>query len=172
MMFLSLSMGGCMSYGPEAETVAKVDIDRYVGLWHEIASNPVFFNQDLVGVTAEYSLNDDGSVKVVNTGYKGSLDGQKDTITGRAVVVDTETNSKLTVQFDTFFGFLFKGNYWIVLLDDVDYKYAVVTDNRQFTLFVLNREPNMSKALYDEIVEKLKAKDIDVSRLKLTSELK
>jgi apolipoprotein D and lipocalin family protein len=109
---------------------------------------------------------------VVNTGYKGSLDGQKDTITGRATIVDTETNSKLSVQFDTLFGFLFKGNYWIVLLDDVDYKYAVVTDNRQFTLFVLNREPNMSKALYDEIIEKLKAKDIDLSRLKVTSELK
>lgn len=158
-----------MSYGPPPETVAKVDLEKYAGLWYEIASNPVFFNKDLVGVTAEYTLQDDGSVKVVNTGYKGSLDGEKDTITGKATVADTATNSKLIVQFDMFLGFLFKGNYWVVLLDDKDYKYAVVTDNRQFTMFVLCREPTMSKALYDELIEKLKAKDVDISRLKITA---
>ena len=163
---------GCVSYGPEPETVPKVDIARYVGLWHEIASNPVFFNQGLVGVTAEYGIINDTQISVLNTGYNGTIDeANKESITGVATVVDTQTNSKLKVQFDMFLGSLFKGNYWIVLLDEENYQYAVVTDNRQFTMFVLSRTPEMSTDLYNRILADLEAKGVDTSRLKVTGTL-
>ena len=131
------ALGGCASYGPEPETVAWVDLARYAGLWHEIASNPVFFNRNLVGVTAEYGAINSTQVSVLNTGYVRSLDGRKQTITGTATVVDSTTNSKLQVRFDRFPVSLFPGNYWIVLLDEENYQYAVVTDDRQFTMFML-----------------------------------
>jgi len=41
-------ISGCASYGPEPETVPFVDVTRYAGLWHEIASNPVFFEKHRV----------------------------------------------------------------------------------------------------------------------------
>ncbi len=170
---LSISMAtGCVRYGPPPETVAYVDVERYVGLWHEIASNPVFFNRDLVGVTAEYGDLGDNKVSVLNTGYTGEIaEENKTTIKGVATVVDVETNSKLKVQFDMPFGFLFRGNYWIVLLDEDAYQYAVVTDNRQFTLFILCRTPDMDEAVYDEIRAALEAKQIDISRLRVTGTL-
>jgi len=166
-----LAVSSCARYGPEPETVDFVDVNRYVGLWHEIATNPVFFNRDLVGVTAEYAVINPNQISVLNTGYKGSLDGPKDTISGKATIVDDVTNSKLVVEFDRFLGFLFRGNYWIVALDAENYSWAVVTDNRQFTLFVLSREPKMKRETYDAILAELTSKQIDLSRLKVTGEL-
>jgi len=171
-VLLVTGVSGCARYGPEPETVPYVDIQRYVGLWHEIASNQVFFNKGLVGVTAEYAVLNENQISVLNSGYKNTIDeANKSSITGVATVVDTETNSKLTVQFDMLFGALTKGKYWIVLLDEENYQYAVVTDNRQFTLFVLSRTPEMDKDLYDSILAKLEAKQVDTSRLKVTGTL-
>ncbi len=175
-LMVAASFSGCMRrYGPEPETVDWVELDRYTGLWHEIASNPVFFNRNLVAVTAEYEAIADDAVSVLNTGYVGTPDGRKRTITGTATVVEPETNSKLQVRFDPFPTRLFPGNYWIVWLDDEanenadqPYQYAVVTDARQFTMFVLSREPEMPAALYEEIKATLQSRDIDTSRLNVT----
>jgi len=161
-------MAGCQSYGPAPATVAFVDVERYAGLWYEIASNPVFFNEDLVGVTAEYGLREDGTVSVVNRGFEGSLDGPATSIEGSARVVDTATNSKLGVSFPSVpFSCLFEGEYWIVLLEE-NYQYAVVTDSRQSTLFLLSRTPSISQELYDNILAQLAAAEIDTSRIRIT----
>ncbi len=171
-------MSGCLrTYGPEPETVPWVDLSRYTGVWHEIASNPVFFNRNLVAVTAEYQPVNETTVSVLNTGYVGSPDGRKRTISGTATVVEPETNSKLQVRFDPFPNRLFPGNYWIVLLDDEanensgPYEYAVVTDTRQFTLFVLAREPAIPEALYKQIKAELEERRINIERLHVTGEL-
>ncbi len=164
--------GGCARFGPVPETVPQVDLDRYVGLWHEISSNPVFFNRDLVAVTAEYAKRDDGRIGVINTGYKGTPEGKRSQVTGKATVVDTESNARLSVQFDFPFGFLFRGSYLIVLLDTEEYQYAVVTDDRQGTLFVLCRTPEMDAGLYAEILEALAAKGVDTARLRVTGGLR
>ena len=131
----------------------------------------MFFNRNLVGVTAEYGPINDTQVSVLNTGYVKSLEGKKQTITGKATVVDSATNSKLQVRFDRFPVSLFPGNYWVVLLDEDNYQYAVVTDDRQFTMFVLARQPSMSQELYDSILAALEAKSVDTSRLRITGEL-
>lgn len=161
------ALAGCQSYGPQPATVSFVDLEQYAGLWYEIASNPVFFNEDLVNVTAEYTLRDDGKVGVLNKGFVKSANGEVDTIAGSARVVDTQTNSKLAVRFEPFFASLFEGKYWIVTLAE-DYSHAVVTDERQMTLFVLSRTPTMSEELYTEIVADLAAIDIDTSRLRVS----
>lgn len=163
---------GCARYGPEPETVPMVDVDRYVGKWYEIASNPVFFNRNLVGVTAEYAVLNDTTISVLNTGYRNEIaEENKQTITGTATVVPGTGNAKLKVQFDMFLGFLFRGNYWIVVLDAEEYEYAAVTDNRQMTLFVLGREPAMSRERYDSILAALEAGQVDTTRLRVTGEL-
>lgn len=164
-----LGLTGCPPvFGPPPETVAFVDVERYAGLWYEIASNPVFFNEDLVGVTAEYEVIAPGRISVENRGFEGSLDGPEDVIRGEARVVDTETNSKLKVRFNFLFGRLFEGNYWIVALDDENYEWAAVTDREQFTLFILSRTPEMEQERYDSILALLEEKNIDLSRLRIT----
>lgn len=149
------------------ETVPYVDIQRYQGLWYQISANPAFFNQGLVGVTAEYSLNEDGSVKVVNKGFMSTLEGNLEEIEGRAVVVDTKTNSRLKVSFPGQPDFPF-ANYLIVVLDDVNYQYVAVTDPLGSTLFILSRTPKLDESIYQGILSDLAAKGVDTSMLELT----
>ena len=65
-VLLITAVSGCARYGPEPETVPYVDIQRYVGVWHEIASNPVFFNRGLVGVTVEHAVLNENQISVLN----------------------------------------------------------------------------------------------------------
>lgn len=171
MPLLLVLNAGCAPRGPEPDVVEFVDVERYVGLWHEIASNPAFFNWNLVAVTAEYEIIGPGRISVLNKGRVGHPEGLERRISGSARVVDEETNAKLKVQFDTFWGSFFEGDYWIVLLDEEAYRYAVVSDSNQRSLFVLYREPVMPKPLYDEILDKLQERTINTSHLRVTGKL-
>lgn len=161
-----LTATGCAS---PPQTVSNVDLTRYVGLWYEVASYEVFFNRGLVGVTAEYALLDNGRVSVFNRGLEGGPDGRESSIQGVARVVDPESNAKLAVRFDQPFGRLFEGSYWIVDLDAEDYSWAVVSDRRRFTLFILSREPALDDAVLAGILERLQAQGFDVDRLNYTA---
>lgn len=161
------ALAGCPANAPK--TVDYVDLDRYLGLWYEIASYPTFFNEGLVGTTAEYSLNDDGTIRVFNRAFDGALDGPETNIEGTARVVDTETNAKLSVTFsDNPFAQIFPGQYWIVDLDEVAYSYAVVTDSFRSTLFILSRTAQMDDATYNAILDRLEADGFNLDRLSLT----
>ena len=106
-------------------TVDAVDLDRYVGLWHEIARIPNRFQKQCArGTTAEYTLRGDGRIRVVNRCVKG--DGGTDEAEGVAKVVAGANNSKLKVSFVSFLGWRpFWGDYWVIGLDE-DYQWAVI----------------------------------------------
>jgi len=145
---------------PPLEVVESVDLDRYLGTWYEIASYPAWFQRGCTAVTAQYSLRDDGLIRVVNSCNKGSLDGKLKQSTGRAKVVDGSNNAKLKVSF---FG-PFWGDYWIVDLDP-KYRWAVVGVPSRKYLWILSRTRSMDEALYQEIVGRLQAKGYDKARL-------
>ena len=149
------------------ETVPYVEVERYMGVWYQISAYETNFNEGLVGVTAEYTLLADGSVQVYNKGYLDTLDGPLDEILGNAVVVDEQTNSRLKVSFPGAPNFPW-ANYLIVILDEENYQYAVVTDPLQYTLFVLNRTPQMDADLYSEILTQLDEMGINTEKLLLT----
>lgn len=147
------------------EVVDRVELDRYVGTWYEIASYPAWFQKDCTAVKAEYGIRDDGLISVVNSCRKGSLDGKLKQSTGRAKVVDRGTNAKLKV---TFF-WPFWGDYWIIDLDP-DYQWAVVGVPSRKYLWILSRTPSMDDQLYHEIVERLPAAGYDPARLQRTEQ--
>jgi len=161
---LLVGLTGCPCDPPE--TVAYVDVERYMGKWYEIAKYPVIFERGLVGVTAEYTLLDDGTVRVVNGGFRGSFDGKASRIEGKATVADPETNAKLTVQFGPIPFSLFGPNYWIIDLGE-NYEYAVVSDRCRNTLWILSRTPQMDAQLYDDIVAWLAEVGFDTDRLEV-----
>ncbi len=163
-ILMTLALGGCPCNSPQ--TVSYVDVQRYMGTWYEIAKYPVIFERGLVGVTAEYTLQDDGSVKVVNRGFQGSLDGPVSTAEGKATVADTATNAKLVVQFGPFPLGLFGPNYWIVGLG-AEYDYAIVSDGCRNTLWILSRTPQMDADLYTAILVWLEGNGFDTGRLEL-----
>lgn len=160
---IAIMLSGCRI----VETVPFVDIPRYMGLWYQISANEVSFNEGLVGVTADYTLLEDGSVEVFNRGFLNTLDGEVSEITGNATIWDEETNSKLKVVFPGAPDLPYP-NYLIIVLDDIDYQYAVVTDPFEYTLFVLSRTPQMSENTYAMILGEIEALGVDTSDLLLT----
>ena len=148
----------------DVTTVPFVDLSRYVGKWYEMASFPQSFQRGCVASTADYSLNSDGTIKVVNQCRIDTLDGRLKTAVGTAKVVDTATNSKLKV---TFF-WPFSGDYWIVDLDP-NYEWAVVGDPTRKYLWILSRTAQMDAAVYDGILSRLvDVHGYDLSRLNRT----
>lgn len=111
---------------PEVRTVPRVDLQKYVGVWHEIARYPNRFQKHCDrNVTAEYSILADGRIRVVNRCLR--TDGSQSEAVGVARVVDSATNAKLKVRFAPswlkMFPFVW-GDYWIIALAD-DYSYAI-----------------------------------------------
>ena len=145
------------------QTVAQVDLKRYMGKWYEIASFPQRFQKGCHCTTAEYTLTDKGYAIVENKCNRGSVYGKLSSIKGKVFVEENTGNAKLKVQFF----WPFKAKYWIIDLAD-DYSYAVVSHPNKKYLWILSRTPQMQPAVYRQIVLRLKQKGFDLSPLKLT----
>jgi len=170
-MFLPgmIALGGCgvalQDPSNPLETVGNVDVERYMGRWYEISKYPVVFENGCAGVTAEYSLNADGTVRVLNTCLTPDGKDVASRIEGFATVADPSTNAKLTV----FFFFPFGAPYWIIDLDE-NYQWAVVGDPTRSFLWILSRTPTLDAAIYDGIVQRLPEKGYDPARLELMTQ--
>lgn len=151
-----LALSACQSLPDNPpKTVESVDLERYAGLWFEIARLPVFFQKETELATAEYSLNDAGTVDLVNTAI--AQDGSTRSVTGTAVPVPGSENARLRVTIDNFFARLFGsppdfGNYWILKLDP-DYSLALVGSPNRKTLWILAREPEIPAAALQETID-------------------
>ncbi len=145
------------------QAVAHVDLNRYMGTWYEIASFPQRFQKGCVASSANYTLRKDGDVDVLNQCRDKTLDGKLRKAKGKAWVVDKQSNAKLKVRFF----WPFSGDYWIIDLGK-DYEYAVVGHPKRNYLWILSRTPQMNSAVYDGIIERLKAQHYDVTRLNKT----
>jgi apolipoprotein D and lipocalin family protein len=148
---------------PPLQTVAHVDLNRYIGKWYEIASFPMRFQKGCVASTANYALRKDGDVDVLNQCRDKTLEGKLRDAKGKAWVVDRQSNAKLKVRFF----WPFSGDYWIIDLG-ADYEYAVVGHPKRNYLWILSRSPKMDPAIYDGIIERLKKQHYDVTRLNKT----
>lgn len=141
-------------------SVEEFSTERYLGLWYEIAKYPVSFEKGLVGITAHYSLDEDGEVQVVNSGREGTLDGELDQATATAWAPDPERPERLKVQFF----WPFRGDYWVIALGP-DYGWAVVGEPERRYLWILSRTPTLEDRTYAAILESATALGYDVSRL-------
>jgi apolipoprotein D and lipocalin family protein len=117
---------------PQLVTVKRFDLKEYAGLWYEIVKIPNSFQDQCVYRTAaEYKIQKDGSIQVINKCYESN--GEPDVADGAANVVDKKSNAKLEVSFVSFLGIHpFWGDYWIIRLDE-DYQRAIIgTPNRKY----------------------------------------
>ncbi|HOI30420.1 MAG TPA: lipocalin family protein [Melioribacteraceae bacterium] len=158
--FLSIILlFGCSAANyPPLDVVKKVDIDRYLGKWYEIARLPFSQQEGCSCTTAEYELIDSTTIRVINKCIK---EGELDDATGKAFVVEGSNNAKLRVQFF----WPFRGDYWVIELDEENYQYAIVgTPSRKY-LWILSRTPRMDEEIYNSLIKKAGDKGFDISKL-------
>jgi apolipoprotein D and lipocalin family protein len=155
-IFLCLAtLVGCKNH-PPLRTVAQVDLERYAGLWYEVASFPARFQRGCTCTTAEYTPMD-GYIRVENNCKR---EEGRSGITGKAFPVKGSGNARLKVQFF----WPFRAPYYIIALAD-DYSWAVVgTPSRKY-LWLLSRIPVIDNDLYFEMVQQAKALGFDTTKL-------
>lgn len=153
---------------PQLTTVQQVDINKYIGLWYEVAKIPNSF-QDQCGyeTTAEYKLKEDGNIIVINSCY--DKEGKLDIVEGLAKVVDKNSNAKLEVSFFSILGIRpFWGDYWIIGLDE-NYEWAIVgTPSRKYG-WVLSRTPSLPDEIMQEIFGILKSQNYDPESFEISA---
>jgi apolipoprotein D and lipocalin family protein len=136
--------------------VAELDVDRYMGLWHEVARRPMFFQRDCVGdTTATYERQTDGGIRVRNACR--TADGL---ITSSGMARRAGQGGALEVRFAPgWLGWLpfVWADYWVVDLDP-DYTWAVVGGPGQGAMWVLSREPTLDPDLLERILERAAAR--------------
>jgi len=151
---------GARADPPPLAVVPQVDLSRYAGTWYEIASFPQRFQKGCLDTQAVYTPRDDGTLEVLNSCFRN---GKIDTAKGKAWVVDKATNAKLKVSFF----WPFRGDYWIIELGK-DYEYAVVAGPSRDYLWILARTRTLDQGFVDAIVERLKERGFDTTKLRMT----
>lgn len=148
------------SYTLDTHPVKVFDLNRYLGKWYEIARFDHHFEKDLVGVTAEYSLLPDGKVRVINSGYKDTLDGTYKSIEGKAKIPDPSNPAHLRVSFFMWF----YSDYNIMELDK-EYRYALVGSDTDKYLWILSRTPQLPNDPLNRLLDQATRRGYDVSKL-------
>jgi apolipoprotein D and lipocalin family protein len=148
------------------QTVPSVDLQKYSGKWYEIASFPQRFQKGCHCTTAEYTMSEKGYVIVENRCNRDSINGKQSYIKGKAFVEKNTGNAKLKVQFF----WPFKAKYWIIDLAN-DYSYAVVSHPNKKYLWILSRTPKMDIEVYQQIIQRLKEKGFDITKIQTTKHI-
>lgn len=139
-------------------TVKQLNIPRFMGKWYEIARYEHSFEKGMTHVTAEYSLMEDGKIKVINRGIKN---GKPKEIIGKAKQPDPkEYPGRLKVSFFLWF----YADYYILELDK-DYQYALIGSSTDKYLWILSRTPELPKPILDKLLENIKRRGYDLSKL-------
>lgn len=151
---------GCLGMPDDVTPVQGYDLDRYLGKWYEIARLDHSFERGMESVTADYSLRDDGGVKVLNRGFLSEEQRWKES-EGKAYMVNAADEGYLKVSF---FG-PFYGSYVIFELDEEDYQYAFVAGPNTSYLWLLSRTPQVDQQLIDRFTARASELGFDTGEL-------
>ncbi len=121
--------------------------EKYLGKWYEIARLDFKYERDLNNTTAEYSLNDNGTIKVDNKGYNTKKGAWEQAI-GKAKFVGDDHTAMLKVSF---FGPFYAG-YNVIAIDD-EYRYALVAGESLEYLWILSRETSIPLDIKDRYLK-------------------
>ena len=156
-----LLLVGCASTRPPpgVTAVTPFDVQRYAGRWYELARLDHAFERGMTDVTATYTAQADGSVRVVNRGYAPAT-GQWREAVGKALFTGAPTTGSLKVSF---FG-PFYGGYHVAALDP-DYRWALVLGPDTSYAWILARDKQLPAAQRDAIVARAQALGVDTSSL-------
>lgn len=139
-------------------TVDEFDLSRYLGTWYEIARFNHSFEKGMDNAMAQYILNDDGTVFVLNSAWKN---GKYNIAEGRAKYPDPEGDpGALKVSFFMFF----YSDYNVMMVDE-DYQISLVGSKSENYLWILSRTPEADPELLQMVLDEAERRGYDTSKL-------
>lgn len=136
---------------------AGFDLDRYLGRWYEIARFDHRFERGLDYVTAEYIMNDDGTIRVMNRGFDRDSGRLRET-GGKAKT--TSVPGHLRVSFFWFF----YSDYDILALGD-NYEWVLIGSSSPKYLWIMSRTPTLPSEQLEHILNIARERGYDTSKL-------
>jgi apolipoprotein D and lipocalin family protein len=152
LLSISFLLASCTGMPDNIKPVEQFELQRYLGTWYEVARLDHSFERGLSHVTANYTLRDDGGVKVINRGYSQENKAWKEA-EGKAYFVDRNDVGYLKVSF---FG-PFYGSYVVFELDKENYNYALISGPNKEYFWILARQPQLAPKIQQRLIEKAKS---------------
>lgn len=131
------------------------NLNNYLGTWYEIARIKNDYEIYLKNVKTEYTLNDDGTIKVVNSGYFGNE--YKESI---GIATKTDDDMILKISFDSI-----NFNDYKILYIDENYQYALVGGDEPHYLWILSRTEKLEEKKLVQLLDLAKEKNYNIGEL-------
>jgi apolipoprotein D and lipocalin family protein len=145
---------------PFQETEEYVDIERFTGNWYVIALLPTAFEKDAANGIENYSLTEEGNIRVQYTFRKNSPQGKEKVMTQKGWIYNKESNADWRVRPL----WPLKLPYYILEIDE-DYQYTVIGTNNFKYLWIMSRNPKMDEQLLQQISSRMTARGYDMSEI-------
>lgn len=160
LLLLLACLTGCVGLPDNVKPVENFQVERYLGKWYEIARLDHSFERGLSQITADYSLREDGGVRVLNRGFSAA-ENKWEEAEGKAYFVGEPDQGYLKVSF---FG-PFYGSYVVIELDHEHYQYALVCGPDKSYLWILARTPALDENILNALIAKAAALGFDTGKL-------
>lgn len=157
---MTIFLVGCTGVPKGVTPVTGFDVERYLGTWYEVARLDHSFERGMTNVTATYLKNEDGTIGVVNRGYKTD-NCRFEEAEGTARFQGDPSVASLSV---TFF-WPFAGGYHVFALDQQDYQYAMVAGPSRKYLWILSRSAELDTQVRDALIAEARRLEFPVEDL-------
>lgn len=153
----SILLLSCSS-SPKVEKNYNFSVEKYLGKWYEIKRFNHGFEKGLKEVTANYTLEKNGEIAVVNRGV--DLKNKESLFYATAKKTDVPNFFKLYPN-----AFPIIGAQYNVAWVSEDYKYAVVTSSSYKYLWFLSREKTIPLDIYNKMIQEATALGFNTENL-------
>ncbi|MFA6469752.1 MAG: lipocalin family protein [Bacteroidota bacterium] len=156
----TILFAGCVGIPEDVTPVKNFSVEKYLGTWFEIARFDHSFERGLSHTTAEYSIREDGGIRVMNRGFNAEKNEWK-VAEGKAYFVESSDQGFLKVSF---FG-PFYGSYIIMELDHENYQYSLVCGPDKSYLWILSRTPMLNEEIKQKLISKASSLGFETTKL-------
>lgn len=167
--FLALAFAAVLAVPAHAappEPQKTLDLDRFMGRWHEILRTPNAAQRDCFAASQVWSRKGETSFSIAQACHKGSRSGPVKTFDTKARVLDAKTNAKFEASF---FAGLIRQRYWVIdIAPDYSWMIATTADGKYPAL--LSRTPDMSAAKRAELVARMARLGLPTGQLEPSGE--
>lgn len=162
-VIVALSCAGCLTScasmpKTDVTPIGNFNVERYLGDWYEIGRFDFKWEKNMKNVTANYSLNKNGTIKVTNSGYDYVSKKYKESVGKAKFATAQKTIADMKVSF---FG-PFYSAYKVIAIDP-DYRYALVAGANSKLLWILSRTPTIPDDVKQNYIQIAKTAGYDLT---------